>query len=103
MPPEHQLGKRVFCAQIEEFFVKVQSSVEQVAETHVESMQGRSEIVLPLQACPHGSVEFRLRPPGIDLWTSHTPSASELALQFMLLGAGMIDQPHTVLSQSRAV
>ena len=42
-----------------------------------------------LQACPHGSVDFRLRPPGMDLWTSHTPSAAELALQFMLLGAGV--------------
>ena len=47
-------------------------------------------VIAFLQACPHGSVEFRLRPPGIDLWTSHTPSAAELALQFMLLGAGRV-------------
>ncbi|MEW5308688.1 MAG: hypothetical protein WDW38_000627 [Sanguina aurantia] len=40
-----------------------------------------------LKACPHGSIEFRLRPPGVELWTGHVPSASELALQFMLLGA----------------
>lgn len=40
------------------------------------------------QACPHDSVELRLRPPGIDLWTSHKPMAAELALQFTLLGAG---------------
>lgn len=45
-----------------------------------------------MQACPHDSVEFRLRPPGIELWTSHKPMAAELALQFTLLGAGM--PPH---------
>lgn len=43
-----------------------------------------------MQACPHDSVELRLRPPGIDLWTSHKPMAAELALQFTLLGAGML-------------
>ena len=41
------------------------------------------------QACPHDSVELRLRPPGIDLWTTHKPMAAELALQFTLLGAGL--------------
>jgi len=43
-----------------------------------------------MQACPHDSVELRLRPPGIDLWTSHKPMAAEVALQFTLLGAGML-------------
>ncbi|KAK9840711.1 hypothetical protein WJX84_002965 [Apatococcus fuscideae] len=52
-----------------------------------------------LKACPHGSVEFRLRPPGIDLWTSHTPSASELALQFMLLGAVFVHHLPAVYQQ----
>ncbi len=52
-----------------------------------------------LQACPHGSVEFRLRPPGMDLWTSHTPSAAELALQFMLLGAIYVHHLPVVTSQ----
>jgi hypothetical protein len=33
------------------------------------------------------SIEFRLRLPGIDLWTTHKPAWSEVALQFMLLGA----------------
>lgn len=40
------------------------------------------------QACPHGSVGLRLRPPGIDLWSSHEASAAELSLLFMLMGAG---------------
>ena len=39
-----------------------------------------------LKACPHRSVEFNLRPPGIELWTSHRPQASEVALLFLLLG-----------------
>ena len=46
-----------------------------------------------VQACPHDSVELRLRPPGIDLWTTHKPMAAELALQFTLLGAGL-QLPH---------
>jgi len=40
-----------------------------------------------LKACPHRSVEFNLRPPGIELWTSHQPRAEEVALMFLLLGA----------------
>ncbi|KAG2494517.1 hypothetical protein HYH03_007284 [Edaphochlamys debaryana] len=40
-----------------------------------------------LKACPNGSVEFRLRPPGSDLWSGHTASPYEVALMFMLLGA----------------
>lgn len=39
-----------------------------------------------LKACPHRSVEFNLRPPGIELWTTHTPRASEVALLLLLLG-----------------
>ena len=46
-----------------------------------------SEVSLHRQACPHSSVEVRLRPPAIDLWTSHTASAAEVALLFLLLGA----------------
>jgi transcriptional regulator with AAA-type ATPase domain/NAD-dependent dihydropyrimidine dehydrogenase PreA subunit len=38
-----------------------------------------------LKACPHRSVEFNLRPPGIELWTSHTPKSYEVALLFLLL------------------
>jgi transcriptional regulator with AAA-type ATPase domain/NAD-dependent dihydropyrimidine dehydrogenase PreA subunit len=40
-----------------------------------------------LKACPHRSVEFNLRPPGIELWTTHQPRTSEVALMFLLLGA----------------
>ncbi|PSB32832.1 sigma 54-interacting transcriptional regulator [Chlorogloea sp. CCALA 695] len=38
-----------------------------------------------LKACPHRSVEFNLRPPGIELWTTHTPHLYEIALLFLLL------------------
>ncbi|MBF2015563.1 MAG: sigma 54-interacting transcriptional regulator [Rivularia sp. T60_A2020_040] len=39
-----------------------------------------------LKACPHRSVEFNLRPPGIELWTTHVPRSYEVALLFLLLG-----------------
>ncbi len=39
-----------------------------------------------LKACPHRSVELNLRPPGIELWTSHVPQAYEVALLLLLLG-----------------
>ena len=38
-----------------------------------------------LKACPHRSVELNLRPPAIELWTSHTPKSYEVALLFLLL------------------
>lgn len=38
-----------------------------------------------LKACPHRSVEFNLRPPGIELWTTHIPRSYEVALLFLLL------------------
>ncbi|MEM7062299.1 MAG: sigma 54-interacting transcriptional regulator [Cyanobacteria bacterium P01_B01_bin.77] len=40
-----------------------------------------------LKACPHRSVEFNLRPPGIELWTTHTPVGHEVALLLLLWGA----------------
>ncbi|GLI58961.1 hypothetical protein VaNZ11_000745 [Volvox africanus] len=40
-----------------------------------------------LKACPNGSVEFRLRLPGSDLWSGHTTSEAEVALMFILLGS----------------
>jgi transcriptional regulator with AAA-type ATPase domain/NAD-dependent dihydropyrimidine dehydrogenase PreA subunit len=40
-----------------------------------------------LKACPHRSVELNLRPPGIELWTTHKPIAPEVALLFLLFGA----------------
>ena len=39
-----------------------------------------------LKACPHRSVEFNLRPPGIELWTTHQPRDYEVALLLLLLG-----------------
>lgn len=39
-----------------------------------------------LKACPHRSVEFNLRPPGIDLWTTHQPRSYEVGLLLLLLG-----------------
>lgn len=39
-----------------------------------------------LKACPHRSVEFNLRPPGIELWTTHVPHSYEVALLFLLFG-----------------
>ena len=39
-----------------------------------------------MKACPHRSVELNLRPPGIELWTSHGPRSYEVALLFLLLG-----------------
>ena len=38
-----------------------------------------------LKACPHRSVELNLRPPGIELWTTHIPHGYEVALLFLLL------------------
>jgi transcriptional regulator with AAA-type ATPase domain/NAD-dependent dihydropyrimidine dehydrogenase PreA subunit len=37
-----------------------------------------------LKACPHRSVEFNLRPPAIELWTSHVPHGYEVALLLLL-------------------
>lgn len=50
---------------------------------------GRPGLVLccSVAVCPHDSVEVRLRPPGIDLWTSRHASAGETALLLLLLGA----------------
>ena len=39
-----------------------------------------------LKACPHRSVELNLRPPGIELWTTHVPRSYEVALLLLLLG-----------------
>lgn len=39
-----------------------------------------------LKACPHRSVELNLRPPAIELWTTHVPRSSEIALLLLLLG-----------------
>jgi transcriptional regulator with AAA-type ATPase domain/NAD-dependent dihydropyrimidine dehydrogenase PreA subunit len=40
-----------------------------------------------LKACPHRSIAVNLRPPGIELWTTHTPKPYEVALLLLLLNA----------------
>jgi polyferredoxin len=40
-----------------------------------------------LKACPHRSIEIRLRPPATDLWSGHQASWYEVFLMYMLLGA----------------
>ncbi|WP_036477654.1 sigma 54-interacting transcriptional regulator [Myxosarcina sp. GI1] len=58
--------------------------------SHPAQMEDNRDCVLCmtcLKACPHRSVEFNLRPPGIELWTSHTARSYEVALLFLLLNA----------------
>lgn len=43
-----------------------------------------------LKACPHRSVEVNLRPPGIELWTTHKPTYHEVCLLFLLFGAAFL-------------
>jgi transcriptional regulator with AAA-type ATPase domain/NAD-dependent dihydropyrimidine dehydrogenase PreA subunit len=52
-----------------------------------------------LKACPHRSVEFNLRPPAIELWTTHTPRTYEVALLFLLLGAVFLHHLPEINSQ----
>lgn len=57
--------------------------------SHPAQLQDNKDCVLCmtcLKACPHRSVELNLRPPAIELWTTHTPRASEVALLLLLLG-----------------
>ncbi|RCJ39157.1 AAA family ATPase [Nostoc minutum NIES-26] len=51
-----------------------------------------------LKACPHRSVEFNLRPPGIELWTTHVPRKYEVALLFLLLGGVYLHRLPEILS-----
>jgi len=58
--------------------------------SHPAQLQENRDCVLCmtcLKACPHRSVEFNLRPPGIELWTTHKPIAYEVCLLFLLWGA----------------
>ncbi|NDJ16234.1 sigma 54-interacting transcriptional regulator [Myxacorys almedinensis] len=58
--------------------------------SHPAQLQDNRDCVLCmtcLKACPHRSVELNLRPPGIELWTTHKPTYSELCLLFLLWGA----------------
>jgi len=57
--------------------------------SHPAQLQDNRDCVLCmtcLKACPHRSVELNLRPPGIELWTTHTPRTYEVALLLLLLG-----------------
>jgi transcriptional regulator with AAA-type ATPase domain/NAD-dependent dihydropyrimidine dehydrogenase PreA subunit len=57
--------------------------------SHPAQLQDNRDCVLCmtcLKACPHRSVEFNLRPPGIELWTTHIPHNHEVALLFLLWG-----------------
>jgi len=58
--------------------------------SHPAQLQDNRDCVLCmtcLKACPHRSVEFNLRPPGIELWTTHKPTPHEVCLLFLLFGA----------------
>ncbi|MCL1470027.1 sigma 54-interacting transcriptional regulator [Argonema antarcticum] len=54
--------------------------------THLEDNKDCVLCMTCLKACPHRSVELNLRPPGIELWTTHVPHAYEVALLLLLLG-----------------
>ncbi len=57
--------------------------------SHPAQLQDNRDCVLCmtcLKACPHRSVELNLRPPGIELWTTHIPRTYEVALLLLLLG-----------------
>ncbi|BAQ64684.1 sigma 54-interacting transcriptional regulator [Geminocystis sp. NIES-3709] len=56
--------------------------------SHPAQLQDNRDCVLCmtcLKACPHRSVKLNLRPPGIELWTTHQPRLYEVALLFLLL------------------
>ena len=52
-----------------------------------------------LKSCPNYSVEFNLRPPGIELWTTHKPRIYEVALLFLLLGSVYLRRLPEIQSQ----
>ncbi len=58
--------------------------------SHPAQLQDNRDCVLCmtcLKACPHRSVELNLRPPGIELWTTHVPRTYEVALLMLMWGA----------------
>jgi polyferredoxin len=54
-----------------------------------------------LKACPHDSVQLRLRPPGLDLWSGHAATAGEVCLMFLLLGAAFLHHIPAIVNQFR--
>lgn len=70
--------------------------------SHPAQLQENRDCVLCmtcLKACPHRSVELNLRPPGIELWTTHTPTAYEVALLFLLFGAVFLHRLPEIAAQ----
>lgn len=70
--------------------------------SHPAQLQENKDCVLCmtcLKACPHRSVELNLRPPGIELWTTHTPSYPEVALLFLLFGAVLLHRLPEIAEQ----
>ncbi len=67
--------------------------------SHPAQLQDNRDCVLCmtcLKACPHRSVSFNLRPPAIELWTTHQPRSYEVALLFLLLNAVFLHQLPTI-------
>ncbi len=61
--------------------------------SHPAQLQDNRDCVLCmtcLKACPHRSVELNLRPPAIELWTTHVPRTYEVALLLLLLGGAFL-------------
>lgn len=61
--------------------------------SHPAQLQDNRDCVLCmtcLKACPHRSVALNLRPPAIELWTTHTPRTYEVALLLLLLGGAFL-------------
>jgi polyferredoxin len=70
--------------------------------SHPAQLQDNRDCVLCmtcLKACPHRSVELNLRPPGIELWTTHTATYPEVALLFLLFGAVFLHRLPEILTQ----
>lgn len=69
--------------------------------SHPAQLQDNRDCVLCmtcLKACPHRSVELNLRPPGIELWTTHKPTLPEVCLLFLLAGAVVLHRLPTILT-----
>jgi NAD-dependent dihydropyrimidine dehydrogenase PreA subunit len=70
--------------------------------SHPAQLQDNRDCVLCmtcLKACPHRSVELNLRPPGIELWTTHNPTYAEVCLLFLLFGAVFLHRLPEIAAQ----
>ncbi|MGK7907634.1 MAG: cyclic nucleotide-binding domain-containing protein [Synechococcus sp.] len=69
--------------------------------SHPAQMEDNKDCVLCmtcLKACPHRSVEFNLRPPGVELWTTHRVRSPEVALLFLLCGGALLHRLPEILT-----